>query len=244
MRRVILMLGLLVCMLVCGSVTGKVVASDKSSKESAPSDVAHIQAALQAITSYIYQNKNKKILFDISGASEAGVSEEYIELGEELVVLSNSVVSRKRIKKERFERFAPYFSYIANNGVPVNAKEKRVYKHCGDKENPAPCPPRVWSRSFPSRQAVVDYLFKEGYHKTPRYCSSFNPFEDNENDYTKWVNAGCNFGAFRPQALIVTTGTVWGFRTQSPEPNPEIYNYDWPHWWWGSYVLWWHKNYC
>lgn len=202
MKKTMLMLGLLVCALVVGSVAEKVVASGKSDslKEEVSPDVAHIQSALQALAPYIYQNKKKRILFDISGAEEAGVSEEYIEFGEELVSISNSIVSRRRIKKEALERFAPYFSYIADNGAPFKTREKRLYKHCGSKENPNLCPPRKrYNVCFVSRSALVQHLVNNGFHKTADYSSTI--IFDNYNDYTKPINV-CTFGVFRTQARI------------------------------------------
>ena len=121
-----------------------------------------------------------------------------------------------------------------------------VLNRCSGEDVPAACPPRYDSGLYWStRQEVVNFLIASGYHYTADYAGQ------DGNDYTVQTVPpaafpSCDvFGCFRSQRRIFGSGSSWSYNSQGLEPNPEIYfTYQWPDWWWGDYVIWWHQEYC
>src|SRR6266550_2687823 len=121
-----------------------------------------------------------------------------------------------------------------------------MLNHCSGQDVPAACPPRFnYWMSWATKAQVESFLTSSGYHLTAGYAGG---------DGLDWTvqmvppaafpNCGI-FGCFRSQARGFGSGSSWSFNLQEPEPNPEIwFTYTWPEWWWGTYVNWWHHNYC
>ncbi|MHA2250292.1 MAG: hypothetical protein ACXAD7_08015 [Candidatus Kariarchaeaceae archaeon] len=108
--------------------------------------------------------------------------------------------------------------------------------------SPHPVPNWVASSVFlGTRGDVQHHLEINGYHETRDYARYYG---GSGYDFTKVVSAhSCNWGPFRTQAYIYFDDFnrfLWSYRTQSPEPNPEILHYIWPKAWWGPYVQDWH----
>jgi hypothetical protein len=82
----------------------------------------------------------------------------------------------------------------------------------------------------------------KGFHETEDYV---NQYSGVDTSYTKWVSAyDCNYAAFRTHGIIFESENGWLYRTQTPEPNPEVYDYVWPTAEWATYVYWWHTEFC
>ncbi len=113
----------------------------------------------------------------------------------------------------------------------------------GGPTSPHYCPGWAYpSFSYALRSQMINFLLGQGYHKTNNVGCGYSTCPD---DYTQPIYANnCNFGAFRSQGIVYASGLVWKYRYQKPEPNPEIFNYQWPAVWWGLYVANWHWFYC
>ncbi len=191
-------------------------------------------ALINAMTPYVTVNPDYSLTVDKTKARRVGVSKKAIELATEIVKLNNEVVANpdlfmKPIAPSQLKKVESAFAQL--NEIA-----------CGGGPNkPHPCP--KWATVSPiwkSKQAVINYLVSVGYHKTADYASNYNA-----DDYTRCVNAyGCSGCKFRTQAIITGQNNKWGYKYQTPEPNPEILSYIWPAYWWGTYVRWWHLNYC
>ena len=89
-----------------------------------------------------------------------------------------------------------------------------------------------------------DFFENHGYHLTASYASN-NSDEYEGDDYTRGRSYTSTYGycgspKFRYHGLVHDSDT---FSIQTPEPNPEIFNYWWPYLMWGPYVQWWHATY-
>jgi hypothetical protein len=117
----------------------------------------------------------------------------------------------------------------------------------GNKDDPHPCPPYKWwggekgGETRDTEQGVVNFLENIGYHET---SDTVNYYDANE--YTLVINNsdiayGCPGGPFRSQALVTEVDEGWTYKSQAPEPNPEVFSYQWPNLLWPEYVVWWHQ---
>lgn len=236
------------------TVTGRfpsvVLAQDASSGTEAET----LTSALLEMGPYVRLREDKTIAVDVESARSAGKSESSIQIALDMAELNNEILGGQSLTADSPEvteleaKFEPMFSSVAagQNPEAYSAQSGDVStqaKACGGNRNdPHPCPPRRYSsRRFRSRRALGAYLRYIGFRETPGWASGYA-----RADYTKKIYAyGCNFGAFRVQAFgYVGSAGNWRYFTQSPEPNPVLTSYRWPTWWWGSYVRWWHRNYC
>ncbi|MDA7944102.1 MAG: hypothetical protein MPJ06_08925 [Nitrosopumilus sp.] len=112
----------------------------------------------------------------------------------------------------------------------------------GSGDDPHKEPPERPVGSFLTKAAAILDLLDAGYHKVPLYATGLQQFGGNYgNDYAKTASAyGCNSGEFRDQVVIKPSGSTYYHNTQGPEPNPEVFSYPMPVWWWAGYVLAWH----
>ncbi|MEW5707015.1 MAG: hypothetical protein AB1743_09535 [Actinomycetota bacterium] len=208
--------------------------------------------AFKAATPYITMLEDRTVSFNVGEAQRGGLDKASIDLIKDYVGLQNKSIkelaqgkSTTSVDKEIFDRFGPFFKRVATKGlgdIPASGDISILAEACGgSSDNPHPCPPRLNSGFYTSsRDKVVARLLYMGYHKTAGYACGDSP-----NDYSKVVAAyNCNNGPFRKQAIIYQSGTQWTYWTQEPEPNPEIFSYVWPAWWWGGYVRWWHSDFC
>lgn len=208
--------------------------------------------AFKAATPYITISEDRTVNFNVGEAQKGGLDKAAIDLVKDYVKLQNQSMkelakgkSTTSVDKEMFERFKPFFERVATKGlgdipasIPAAGDISIMATACGgSSDNPHPCPP--WNNSgwFTTTHAnVVARLLYIGYHKTAAYACGDNP-----EDYSVVVSAyNCSNGPFRKQAIIFGSGASWSYRTQSPEPNPEVFSYVWPAYWWGGYVSWWH----
>lgn len=135
--------------------------------------------------------------------------------------------------------YGPSFKYTSSQ--PSDKYQTRAEACGGGYDNPHTCPPRLDSGIYrDTRDDIEDYLLDNGFHLVPSYASY-----DYGDDFAKVVSAyGCGGGPFRHQAWPSPSGSVWTYRYQTPEPNPEVLSYWWPAYWWGPYVYWWHAEHC
>ncbi len=140
----------------------------------------------------------------------------------------------------------PLIRIVKQKGVEQNTKNKnRLIDVCGgSREHPHHCPARVPSRiSRSSSSAMSTYLISSGFHNT--YYPGCGTARPSCPGFTRWISTySCASGIFRTEAWLTGSGSSWSYSTQTPEPNPEIFSYGWPVWWWYDYVSWWHSAYC
>ena len=113
----------------------------------------------------------------------------------------------------------------------------------GGRENPHPAytfvvRPFAYESSLDDNDAALAWTIRNGYHEVPFYATG-----NYANDFARIdTNApgGCNNGEFRDQAIMRAENGEFIFRTQHDEPNPEVFGYIWPSFWWGLYTAWWH----
>lgn len=206
-----------------------------------------LAAALQEMKPHMQLQGDYTIKVDATAARAAGVGEDAIQVALDMAELNNEVVANGVLNADTpkiralSQKFEPFFRLIVEGQLESQVSIQA--EACGGgPDNPHYCPPRVTSNlEWSTRQGVVDYLLLYGYHKTADYASNYNA-----DDYSKVVDAyGCNWGPFRAQAIVFQKANgMWTYSHQTPEPNPEILSYSWPATWWGTYVRWWHLEYC
>lgn len=155
--------------------------------------------------------------------------------------------------------FEPYFQLVASGKAtkrvqPGTAESGSALNRdvgtavdggCGGTtRDPHDCPPYVPTADGPwgTKSAVQDVLVGKGFHETEEYV---NQYDGDGTSYTKWVSAyDCLPGSFRTHGIIFQVESGWLYKTQTPEPNPEVYDYLWPTAEWPNYVYWWHTEFC
>lgn len=96
--------------------------------------------------------------------------------------------------------------------------------------------PRTWT----SIGQVAAFLYSQGYYKTPTGYTGCSGLAGC-HDYTLHLATSCGTGVIRRQAIIEGRGSgYYGFRWQM-DLNPVITRYEWPAWWWPTYVKEWHR---
>lgn len=226
-----------------------------------------LERALSNVSQYLVLDSDLTITVELERAKAADVSgfdrrvaKDFANLNNELVESDyrsiNDPSLRSKQAKRLVRRFEPYFERIATGKTEVESigrASKTLSQEWSDdvttmdggcgatREDPHPCPNRYWAaNSWSSKSEVQDHLKSEGYHETAEYAAY-----DTDIDWTKVVDAyNCSGGPFRNQAIIRQQNGNWTYNTQGPEPNPEIHGYVWPSVDWGTYVEWWHSNYC
>lgn len=90
---------------------------------------------------------------------------------------------------------------------------------------------------FSTEQDARDYLESMGYHRS--MVLPYNPM-----DYTlATTHNGRPYRWYRYQAIISGSASTWNIRNNGPEPNPELWRYLSPHWWW-RYTCIYHNVIC
>lgn len=238
-----------------------------ASEEDQESDGEAIESALLAMAEYMTLYSDNSLETDFEQAKKDKVSESTIQIGRDFEELHNltiesvsedSFLDQTEEKTKLQKRFEPYFTLVAEGDaeriIPATTEEGSALNPegittldggCGGtREDPHTCPPYNWTSNGPwdSKGDVQDYLSNNGFHETAGYASGYG---GDGQDYTEVVDAyGCSGGPFRTHALIRQRDGDWSYKTQTPEPNPEIAGYIWPTVNWGTYVEWWHTNHC
>ena len=98
--------------------------------------------------------------------------------------------------------------------------------------------------TFSSPRAAWAGGVLDGFHRVPVYASFAYGLDYAMVDTDVGRDLGnCNNGEFRMQKYIKETRSEEWLRSEDgPEPNPEVFAYDWPATWWGPYVLVWHYH--
>lgn len=226
-----------------------------------------IEVALAKMEEYIQLKDGYLLIVDVERAQSDHVGRHARQVALDYAELNNLIVrgledGEFTVGKRASERidellhtFEPYFMLIAtgettvspsasssNDSVEQEGGVTTMDGGCGgNRQNPHPCPSRRWSGVFRNtKSGIKNYLRNHGYHETAGYAAY-----ETDIDWTNCIYAyGCGGCAFRSQAIIRPRNGQWSFNTQRPEPNPEILGYTWPTWNWGTYVEWWHSNYC
>lgn len=210
-------------------------------------------AELNRLTPYMSLNKDYSVNFDSIRANTDKLPNSYVRLGERYEFYHNNLLQiakaegiySKRIKElPDNQLFSSFFESKSTTTAQAAISASSLV--CGgSQQQPHPCPARVNSGILKKSQTEIsNYLKGIGFHNT--YWPGCGPQEYTcSTDFTKWISAyNCTRGSFRTQASLFQSGTKWTYRTQSPEPNPEIFSYSWPVYWWGTYVSWWHLSFC
>jgi hypothetical protein len=211
-------------------------------------EVQELQQRVQAIAPFIVMDGQGMQRIAAAEAHRAGVSSEALVFGQRLVTLNNRIARAAR-RHEKLSMHASDFAFV----VPFFRYEAQVgmRRQCGSFSNPTACPARIPSNEcFPTDDAAEQQVISLGYHRTADYAGGTSG-----HDFTLVVpDPTCGSGPFRSQAIVHQLEDLWTYNTQGPEPNPEIFgsvpgeadenDYDWPYFWWGTYVFWWHTFFC
>lgn len=211
---------------------------------------AYSWVELNKMTPYMKLNDDYTVYFDRTTAEKDNISPKLLRLGADYeqyhnnlikIVKTDGIYSQKAKELPNRQKFANLFISSTSN-LQTTADDLACG---GSQQKPHPCPPRKNSGYYKNTLTELsNYLKNAGFHNT-YWPGCGNGNYNCATDFTRWVNAySCTWGSFRMQASAFTSGSKWTYWTQSPEPNPEIFSYSWPVWWWGTYVQWWHTNYC
>jgi hypothetical protein len=199
------------------------------------SDVDQINQELAALEPYVHFASDGTSTLDARSARRDGFSEDIVSLAEEIVAFHNELVEieaasgvhdveRIKISLERYPRLREFFELASQESTAEkssNGPSPLGVHACGTFSNPVPdyTPPRYTFGQLPPYDCPNDFTRGRGYYGPYGYCSS---------------------PRFRDQGR--TDGSPY-FTIQYGEPNPEIYSYSWPYWYWDAYVFWWHQTY-
>lgn len=211
----------------------------------------YLQRVFTEIGPFITINDDKSLTFDQKAAHKSGVATKDVTVGIEFVEMQNELMilikedgfNSANIDKQKIKKFEPFFIGVATGtGSSMSSGSTSVLLGdvCGGSQsNPHDCPPNINSGIYyVTEGGIRNYLENQGFHQTYSYAGD-------SYDYTLGCgHFGCSSPTFRTHARIYLDGIYWTYWTQHPEPNPEIFHYIWPVWWWGSYVYWWHDSEC
>lgn len=229
-----------------------------------------IETALAEMSRYIAVTSEGDVQIEAKMAEANDVQQPYVNIALDLAELHRLLI--KPFLKGGFNhnnsenvqglknKFHPYFRLVAEGKANINApasgltkkeleESATTQKNCGgSKEDPHPCPPYIESATFrDSKSDIQNILQSNGFHETSAFASYPGGTYGDGIDFTKTVSAfDCAPRAFRTHALIREVNGQWTYKTQSPEPNPELdkYVFQWPSASWPTYVEWWHTNFC
>lgn len=224
-----------------------------------------IEIALAKMSEYMRLDDGYHLTVDERQAKGDHVSKHAQRIAFDFVELNNLIINSlksgeativedgSKRQQELLNKFEPYFRLIkagkATRSLTASTAEDSIKQDglttmgggCGGSQSdPHWCPPYIQSGvRRNSKGAIQNYLDSRGYHQTADYATGY---EYAGGDYTNPIGAyTCSSPKFRIHALIERG---WTFKTQRPEPNPEILGYIWPTFDWGPYVKWWHNNHC
>lgn len=222
------------------------------------SDVDQINQELAALEPYVHFANDGTSTLDARSARQDGFSEHTISLAEEIVAFHNELVEieaasgvhdveRIKISLERYPRLREFFELASQESTAEkssNGPSPLGVHACGTFSNPVPdyTPPRYTFGPYADPEGT---LLSWGFHHTAWYACGQLPPYDCPNDFTRGRGyygpyGYCSSPRFRDQGR--TDGSPY-FTIQYGEPNPEIYSYSWPYWYWDAYVFWWHQTY-
>ncbi len=209
------------------------------------------EVSLMQQNGLIWQDEKLEVDFDSQAAEKMGYSEESIKLAQELVDLSNTIVTTRSINQNMsaYPSAASFFSqadaYEASkaieSGNEIQGWANEYY--CGTWWHPVPNSGALWNTTGPysSQRAAEQTLRNWGYHATPNLAGGG---WTRPQTYKWWY---CGWNTFRDHAYIYSsryireqnyTGSIPG------EPNPEVWaSRPWPYPTWPAYVAWWHSRY-
>ncbi len=212
-----------------------------------------VEDALRSMDPYVTIDERKFAEIHLKEARENEVSDQDIRIVIDYVAIINQIAGKYQKDPEGAEisnidnkKFSKFFEKIKTNGgdksreVQTNTHPdyEQTDTHACDVWGPHEQPPNTFSITYPTRVAAIDNL-SSGYQLVADYAS-----HNEGNDYADWIEAyGCADGVFRLQSIVFETNQgEWQFSEHHwpSEPNPEIFDYDWPVWWWGLYVIGWH----
>ncbi len=212
---------------------------------------------LNSLSPYMKINKDYSVTFDISKAKANGLPKRLIQMGVEYsaynnksvaIIKSEGIYSGKLKALPESSKFNAVFDAMSSGSADATMRAATTTSNLvcgGSQQQPHICPARKNSGIFKATKTEISNNVKsQGFHNTYWPGCGSTGYSCPE-DFTKWVNAySCTWGSFRTQARILQQGSSWTYWTQTPEPNPEIFSYNWPVYWWGQYVQWWHNRLC
>lgn len=241
--------------------------TDSGAPEQAPPDLEAANAVVADLTPYIqWDSQTGTILFDDVGAQVARLPDDRIQLGVELVQLTQQLS----------ETFDPNTSetpdvpsvHLMDVGVdltypwitPLTAAAFQAFFVALGDVCPSPRfqPPNT---SWATQQIAIGRLLSAGYRYTKQptgACAVRGPkaYGQTGTDFTKplyySVYGSAATPCYRYQG-VVSQSPPWTYQVQGAppngtigtrEPNPEICEYAWPTWWWGAYTAYFHMVRC
>jgi len=213
-----------------------------------------IDTALQNVTPFIMIDENKLGKFDISTAKKSGISNENIQIAKKVLKAQNNMI--QRVHENPNERMyvddtdaedLKEFKKAIQKGKQGNNESKlfgiqyAFVDVCGgSSSNPHSQPSTTYKYGFSTHSTAVSDLTNNEFHKVPVYAS-FTYGDDYHDPKTLY---GCTTDSFRHQSVIQADDSGYKHKEHhSPgEPNPEVFAYTHPVWWWSFYVIEWHIN--
>ena len=228
-------------------------------------DIAAAEALVADLSPYVSWNSNgTDTRFNEVAAREAGLSEDRIELGMQLIDASMNAL--QYIASSNATEYST--AHIQSLGVDLTfswitpltkAAFQAFFVALGDTcPEPHFQPPIT---SYVTRSVAISRLTAVGYRYTlspSGLCASKGPTAYGQlgGDYTKLlyysIAGSASTPCYRYQG-VVSTRAPWTFQVQGApsggtigtrEPNPEICEYTWPTWWWGAYAAYFHMYHC
>ena len=238
---------------------------DHSQGKDPQAQIEDLSAGLEALSSYVSGEPGAQVL-GVAAASADGVDTDLIALAAEVVAAQNELMGQiaqgapaaeARVRPEAYPLLAALnelasaaaLRRAANGRTAVDAAEDgelsiAAANACGTYDYPMPSySPKRYTAS--PGYNIETYFRNAGFHETGGYACGTNPFYSCAEDWTQPRSYASGLGTcssprFRNHGRETgaTTGSI-----QYGEPNPEVGDYVWPYWNWGSYVNWWHTNY-
>lgn len=193
---------------------------------------------LEEATPFVNMSPDQKML-SLDTRAATVLSKETLALAQSIIEVNNELASgRLSIDTETeggntsavkaSHTWLHFFSQIADDKPP--RRESNIY--------------------FNSTQEIGDYLKRNwGYHLTARYATTRDTYGRDWTDEYDYIGkperlrvAKHNSVAYRFQSLGYQKNGRWTYWYEGPEPNPEVFSYFPPAWWWRPYVLWWHRT--
>jgi len=193
-----------------------------------------IEKSFNVVNQFI-QREGNSFRFNHAAATEKGLSDQDLVIGQEIAALASDVMSDTEIEYERLQKFESFFLVVAERGSGDESEENltKTATHC----------PPFYGMSVLDAKA---YLIGNGYHLVSSPWTAL-PGRDYAKFITTshWPKSYKPFWTYRAQGIAAADNHSITF--QQPEPNPELSAYSWPVYpgtWWGPYVAWWHRYYC
>jgi hypothetical protein len=226
-------------------------------KDTTGYEADEVDNALIDMEPYVTINEKKFAKIHVNEAKKNGVSQESINITKDYVKMINNLAKEKqdnpknklKLSDSDKAKFSEFFAKVKNVGsnkskiVQTNSYLDYLlpfaYAIPCNTFGPHPQPATTFDGPYSTRAVAIASL-SSGFNPVPNYASV-----NDGDDYADFVSAYfCDNGVFRIQSIVgENPNGTWYFSEHhgSGEPNPEIFGYDWPVFWWGPYAYAWHS---